>query len=91
VEKRTLSGLVGDVKRIAFSPDGSRIVTVDDRLRVWNALTGQELLALPRPGSINSLTFTPDGHRLIAVDGKHVQVSDGTPLAVGNEDGRVEG
>ena len=61
-----------------------------DRLRVWNALTGQELLALPRPDGMHGLTFTPDGCRLIALDGKHVQVFDGTPLTVGNEDGRRE-
>jgi WD40 repeat protein len=91
VEKRTLSGLVGPVTCIAFSPDSSRVVTADDeRLRVWNTFTGSELLALPRLYGINSLTFTPDGHRLIAVDGKHVQVFDGTPLAVGIEDGRLE-
>jgi WD40 repeat protein len=83
-EKRTLSGLVGKVKGIAFSPDNSRLVTADDdRLRVWNVLTGEELLALPRPGSLHGLTFTPDGHRLIAADGKRIQVFDGTPLPAG--------
>jgi hypothetical protein len=66
-------------------------VTADDeRLRVWNALTGQELLALPRPDDTHSLTFTPDGHRLIAAGGKQILVFDGAPLPTANEDGRVE-
>jgi WD40 repeat protein len=86
-EQQRLSGLVGSVKSIAFSPDNSRIVTADDRLRVWNTLTGQELLALPRPEGMHSLTFTPDGFRLIAVNGKQVQIFDGTPLPLGNGDG----
>jgi WD40 repeat protein len=68
------------VNGIAFSPDGSRIATADDRLRVWDARTGQELLALPRPDGVHDLAFTPDGRRLIAVDARHVQVFDGTPL-----------
>jgi len=89
-EKRTLSGLVGAVRCLAFSPDSSRLVTVDDRLRVWNVLTGQELLALAGSDSIHSLTFTPDGRRLLATDGKQVLVFDGTPLSVGNEDVRLE-
>jgi WD40 repeat protein len=90
LEKRTLSGLVGTVNRIVFSPDNSRIVTADDRLRVWNAFTGQELLTLPGGDGMKSLTFSPDGHRLIAADGEHVQVFDGTHLTARNEDGRVE-
>jgi WD40 repeat protein/predicted Ser/Thr protein kinase len=89
-ERQTLAGLVGSVRSIAFSPDGSRVVTADDRLRVWNTLTGQELLALPRPDGVHSLAFTPDGHRLLAVDGKQVQVFDGTPLGQANEGARVE-
>jgi WD40 repeat protein/tRNA A-37 threonylcarbamoyl transferase component Bud32 len=79
-EKGTLPGLVGSVNSMAFSPDGSRIATADDRLRVWSALTGQELLALAGSEHLCGLSFTPDGRRLIAVDGAHVQVFDGTPL-----------
>ena len=90
VEKRTLSGLVGNVRRIAFSPDGSRLVTADERLRIWNASTGQELLVLPPPDGVHSLTFSPDGHLLIAAGGEQVQVFDGTPLSVRNEDVKVE-
>jgi WD40 repeat protein len=89
VEKRTRSGLVGNVTHISFSPDGSRIVTSDERLRVWNALTGQELLTLACPDGINTLTFTTDGHRLIAAGERQVQVFDGTPFGEGNENGRV--
>jgi WD40 repeat protein len=94
-DKGTLSGLLGPVTSIAFSPDSSRVVTADnERLRVWNVLTGQELLSLPRTEGINSLTFTPDGHRLIAVESefgeKRIHVFDGTPLPAANEDGKVE-
>jgi len=86
-EKRTLSGLVGNVTRIAFSPDSSRLVTADEeRLRVWNASNGQELLALPCPERVHGLTFTPDGYRLIVVAGEQIQIFDGTPLGRGEED-----
>ena len=86
-EKRTLSGLVGNVTRIAFSPDSSRLVTADEeRPRVWNASNGQELLALPCPERVHGLTFTPDGYRLIVVAGEQIQIFDGTPLGRGEED-----
>jgi WD40 repeat protein len=85
-EKRTLSGLVGNVRRMAFSPDSFRLVTADERLRVWNVLTGQELLTLSPPNDLHSLMFTPDGQRLLVAGSGQVQIFDGTPLPEGNED-----
>jgi WD40 repeat protein/tetratricopeptide (TPR) repeat protein len=67
---------------LAFSPDGSRIVTTGIQIakedgkpshrsliRVWEAQTGQELHAhvLPVEVGLGGVRFTPDGKQLIAV------------------------
>jgi WD40 repeat protein len=59
----------GAYPELAFSPDGRRVVVADrGQVSVWDAATGEELLALaPAPG-IRSLRFSPDGRRLVGVD-----------------------
>jgi WD40 repeat protein/transcriptional regulator with XRE-family HTH domain len=59
----------GEVRAIAFSPDGSRLVTATI---VWDAATGKELFRLlGHMGNITGLAFNADGTRLItgSVDG----------------------
>ncbi len=54
----------GRVNAIALSPDGCRIVggLSDGSLRVWDAMSGDELLSLKaHDGPVNALTLTPDG------------------------------
>jgi WD40 repeat protein len=61
-----LNGLTG-VSRVAYSPDGSRLATAgwDKLARLWDATTGQELLALAGHGNtISGVAFSPDGQRL---------------------------
>ncbi|HYT90344.1 MAG TPA: WD40 repeat domain-containing protein, partial [Gemmataceae bacterium] len=56
---------------IAFTPDGKLLASVDSEgcLRVWEAVTGQEVYRLSKwPGS--SLAFSADGKRLAAGTGK---------------------
>jgi len=63
---------IGQIIRVAFSPDGKRLagaarggrrdaVGVGETIKVWDVETGQELHTLPGgPG----LTFSPDGRRI---------------------------
>src|ERR1700691_2043548 len=59
------SGLVNDV---AFSADGSRIVTAswDGTARVWDTKTGDKLAVLVgHKAWVNSAAFSPDGSRVV--------------------------
>jgi WD40 repeat protein len=67
----TLNGQAGPVASVAFSPDGKRLVSTgstgspvlrEGKGKVWDAQTGQELLALQ--GAFRSVVFSPDGKRL---------------------------
>ncbi len=54
---------------MAFSPDGTRIASAGDELRLYDATTGQSLLSLDGSGSeraevVSAIAFSPDGTRL---------------------------
>ena len=62
----------GSVRRVAFSPDGALIVTVnedkvadkslDKVVKVWDAMTGALLISFPDFAmSVLAVTFSPDG------------------------------
>jgi WD40 repeat protein/tetratricopeptide (TPR) repeat protein len=65
------------VKRLAWTPDGQRLVTAEDgergQVKLWDAETGAEVLTLKdaadhRPGTeggIDQLAFRPDGGLLV--------------------------
>jgi WD40 repeat protein len=58
------------VERVAFSPNGSRLVTTakNGTARVWNATTGKPLTApLEHGQGISWAAFSPDGSRLATV------------------------
>jgi WD40 repeat protein len=65
---RELRGHKGDVMDLAFSPEGSLLVTVswDESARTWDVATGRELRVY-EPGGANfaHMRFSPDG-RLVA-------------------------
>ena len=63
-------GDTGRVLRVAFSPDGTRIVSdnSDDTLRLWDAGTGAPNGAplIGHTDSVFSLAFSPDGRRIVS-------------------------
>jgi WD40 repeat protein len=69
-------GLSGCAFDVAFSPDGKRLAAgaglfenrdnkVPGEVRVWDMLSGEEVLALPHPGGcVFGVAYSPDGRRL---------------------------
>jgi WD40 repeat protein len=57
------------VNSVAFSPDGTRIVSgsSDKSVRVWDASTGAELKVLNgHTSAVYSVAFSPDGTRIVS-------------------------
>jgi WD40 repeat protein len=69
VKLRTVTGLGASAGRVAFTADGTRYATFEPgRVRVWDAASDQECLALQLPDPADTpvvLAFEPDGRRLI--------------------------
>ncbi len=85
-ETRVLHG--ARASSLAFSPDGTRLVSssavsspslLANNVRVWDVLSGEELLVLPRPGPGSSLAFSLDGTRLASAGAAGMRVWDSVP------------
>jgi WD40 repeat protein len=66
-ELLTLS-VEGDIKSVAFSPDGRRVATgsIDRIAKVWDGQSGKELLTLKgHSNSVMSVAFSLDGRRIV--------------------------
>jgi WD40 repeat protein len=62
-------------RNVAFSPDGRRVASSAPwGVKVWDAQTGQELLALKGGGSV--VAYSPDGQRLVGVGSGEIKVWD---------------
>jgi WD40 repeat protein len=62
----------GKVGVVAFSPDGSRVVTGYEGAQVWNAITGEPLARLiGHRFGLNSAAFSPDGSRIVTSSYDH--------------------
>jgi tetratricopeptide (TPR) repeat protein len=89
----TLHGHAGGVSGVAYSPDGRRLFTtaggatrggelISDGVKIWDALTGQEILTLPRSvAQLPCVTLDPDGRRLAASGETGVTIWEEGPLA----------
>jgi WD40 repeat protein len=80
-ELMQLQGHDGPVNSVAFSRDGSKIISgsSDKTIRVWDASTGIEMLPPLRGhnGWILSVAFSPDGSKIISgSDDKTIRVWD---------------
>ena len=64
-EAQILGGHSGEVRAVAWSPDGHHILTgSDDRTaRIWDATTGDNTLT--RVGSVSAVAWLPDGHHIL--------------------------
>lgn len=55
------------VTDLAFSPDGTRLLTtsLDRKLKMWTLPDGGLVMSVESPGAILSLAFAPDGRRAV--------------------------
>ncbi|KAF8187946.1 hypothetical protein K438DRAFT_1834407 [Mycena galopus ATCC 62051] len=79
--EHALAGHTQPVRSIAFSPDGSRLVSgsLDRTIRIWNADSGQtEQRFSANPSMITSVSFSPDGTRVISAEDRAVRIWSGS-------------
>ena len=62
-----LRGHTDYVYPVAYSPDGRWIASGgwDNRVRLWDALTGEQCAKPPHPGVVEALAFAPDSSWLV--------------------------
>jgi WD40 repeat protein len=68
----TLTGHVGSVEGLAFSPDGKTLATgsIDSTIRLWDVATGQRLHSLTKHTyAVSAVAFSPDGKTLASASG----------------------
>jgi hypothetical protein len=76
----TLRGHTDLVRSVAWSPDGARLASAswDGMVKVWEAGTGKETVALWHNNPVNAVAWSPDGARLASASwGGNVPVRAG--------------
>jgi len=64
-EQVRLTSTAGRMLWAAFSPDGQRVVTTDDKsAAIWDAQTGRLLYTLPHDDMVYQAVYGPDGARV---------------------------
>ncbi|KAF5366546.1 hypothetical protein D9758_008968 [Tetrapyrgos nigripes] len=61
-----LQGHAGHVNSVAFSPDGTKLASCSETLRLWDVTTGTHIAELLQDHTewVYSVTFSPDGTKL---------------------------
>lgn len=57
----------GNIKNVAFSPDGTSILTVGNKAHIWSAEAFEEVPCLSDHSNLASAVFSVDGTRIIAI------------------------
>jgi hypothetical protein len=71
---RTFSGHTGEVFSVAFSPDGTKVLTGsnDHTAELWDVATGNEIHAfLGHTNGVDSVAFSPDGTKVLTGSNDH--------------------
>ncbi|HET6878586.1 MAG TPA: WD40 repeat domain-containing protein [Pirellulales bacterium] len=64
-----LKGSSGILQSLAFSPDGTLLLSSNGGIRVWTVQSREERLTLKQRGGATQTLFMPDGKRFISSDG----------------------
>ncbi|HRF99344.1 MAG TPA: hypothetical protein PLZ51_29225, partial [Aggregatilineales bacterium] len=61
---------------VSYSPDGAYIASGGDGLRIWDALTGEEVHVFPSESFINNIAYSPDGQYIATTSTEVIQIWD---------------
>ncbi|MEE1000646.1 MAG: hypothetical protein U0L37_01625 [Bacteroidales bacterium] len=75
---KTLEGHSHEVESVAYSPDGTKIISgsLDETIKIWDTNTGECLKTLMgHIGPVWSVAFSPDGTKIVSgSDDKTVKI-----------------
>jgi WD40 repeat protein len=68
-----------EVRSVAFSPDGKRVLAGGGSMQIWEAASGELMRKLePLSGNFDAVAFSPDGTRIVSGDRDAVRMWDAT-------------
>jgi WD40 repeat protein len=71
-ERLRLDGHMDSIWTVAFSPDGKLLASgsSDGTARLWDAITGKQILTLKSDNTLDQVAFSPNGKLLAAAGGR---------------------